>query len=76
LDDLVASGKIALVRSLLMEFHHVPETLPSSLAAMLTLLEQQDFSYYIRRGAPTMRAEPSAHSYIIFAFRKNESYHA
>ncbi len=70
MEDLVASGKIAQVRTMLMEFHYDPKTLPQSLTKMLTLLEQNGFFYYVRRGAMVASPEPVAHGYIIFAFRK------
>ncbi len=70
MEDLIASGKIAQVRTMLIEFHYDPKTLPESLTKMRTLLEQNGFFYYVRRGAPINVAQPLTHGYIIFAFRK------
>jgi FkbM family methyltransferase len=70
MEDLVSSGKIKQIRTILMEFHYDPTTLPELPTRMLELLEENGFFYYIRRTAMITVPEPIMHGYIIFAFRK------
>jgi FkbM family methyltransferase len=48
LRDLVESGKIALVRKMVIEYHHRIGTQKSCLSDFLKLLEQSGFDYEIR----------------------------
>jgi hypothetical protein len=43
----VASGKIALVRQMVIEYHHNVPAEPAALSRLLALLEQAGFSYQL-----------------------------
>lgn len=70
MEDLVSSGKIKHIKNILMEFHYDPESLPNLPTRMFTLLEENGFFFYIRKGAMVTVPRPVTHGYMIFAFRK------
>lgn len=71
MEDLVQSGMLSQVQNLLVEFHYVPEVLPGTLTKLLTMLEEQGFFFYIKRGAYVSAPEKVIHAYMIYAFRNS-----
>jgi FkbM family methyltransferase len=47
LDDLAASGKLSLVREMIIEVHHNLPNSPSQFSRILTLLEHNRFHYHV-----------------------------
>jgi FkbM family methyltransferase len=65
--DLEQSGKLSLVRSMLIEYHHHLPSEPHNLSCFLNRLERNGFSYDIAASAPS---KPGAYQDIaIRAFR-------
>lgn len=68
LTDLVSSGALKKVKTLLMEYHYDPNVLSRPLSDVLTLLSENHFFTYVRKGSFVAVAEPVTHGCMLFAF--------
>jgi hypothetical protein len=70
LEDLVLSGKIALVQSMMIEYHHKISNSPSRLASFLETLETQGYEYQIAAaGCNPILGSGECQDIVIGAFR-------
>jgi FkbM family methyltransferase len=72
LEDLVSSRKIALIRSMVIEYHHKIRNAPSKLASFLRILEAEGYEYQISAvGCNPIVGNGECQDIIIGAFRSS-----
>ena len=72
MDDLVATGKMTFIKEMIMEYHHDVTNEHRSLAAMLHLLENNNFIYEISSSLrPPFSTSGSNQNFLIHAYRKS-----
>ena len=69
LRDLVGSGKIALIRQMVIEYHHRIGQQKSSLAEFLLMLEQTGFEYQIHAALYPVTSKNVFQDMLIAAYR-------
>ncbi|HWX54004.1 MAG TPA: FkbM family methyltransferase [Verrucomicrobiae bacterium] len=72
LDEIAASGKLSLVREMIIEVHHNLPGSPSQLSRMLALLEHNGFHYHVVNSyAPSLSDCSAFQDVIIHAQRQD-----
>jgi hypothetical protein len=69
LRDLVGSGKIALIRQMVVEYHHRIGQQKSCLAEFLLMLEQAGFEYQIHAALYPVTSKNVFQDMLIAAYR-------
>jgi FkbM family methyltransferase len=72
LEDLDRSQKIALVREMIIEYHHHIEKREDKLSSFLGILEANNFGYQITSEDRLYSSKQTYQSVFIFAYRKGE----
>jgi len=72
LDELIATGTLARVATMQLEYHFIPGFFTRPLSAVLTQLEQNGFHTFVQPTAPPHQVvgHETPHAYMIFAWRE------
>ena len=70
LQDLVESRKIALIRQMVLEYHHDVPKVPAALSQLLRLLEDAGFTYQMSASSFPLVGHEHSQTILIGAFRR------
>jgi FkbM family methyltransferase len=73
LEELAASGKLAQVREMVIEFHHHVRPERDEMSRLLRLLEQQGYGYQMSSHLPRKWRPRAFQDILVYAYRKAES---
>ena len=72
LDELAASGKLALVREMVVEVHHNLPNSPSRLSRILALLEHNGFHYHVVNFNSSSMSDCSSFQDVVIHAQRQE----
>jgi FkbM family methyltransferase len=71
LEDLIAAGKMSLIRSMIVEYHHQIDGRPAALSRFLKMIEEAGFRYELMSELPkSRRFKGGFQDVMIYASRK------
>lgn len=68
--DLAATGKLRMIRALVMEYHHHIRPDENSFGEILRLLEQNGFGYQVNAHLPRPFRDHSYQNFLVYAYQQ------